>query len=354
MKKIFRLLIFVMMVFIVGIMVKTLFDIKENKSIKIEPVEVVVESSTLSAWIAYWDIDKAEEEIEVLSSEMDSIINFAVYFDEIYEFYIPSNFQKIETMINSDTTKYLSIVNDVVVSDGKNIMKDKEILKSFFESDSSIEKHVDQIFKLLLKYDYNALEIDYENVYGELSKNFAKFIEILNDRCIENDILLRVVLEPKFPYDDVDLPEGPEYVIMFYNLHFNGSDPGPKADDNFIIELSSKVYRNLGYFNSAFSVGGFDWSNGQCVAVTEEKARNIAKEFNAEIIRDETNLALTFLYQVEGVKHEVWFADGVTLSHWMEIAEQYGSKGHTLWRLSGNEITSLTNILEFYQNKKAE
>src|SRR5699024_7885597 len=108
------------------------------------------------------------------------------------------------------------------------------------KSTSKRKKHIKSIMKLAENETIDGIEVDYENIPEDLIEDYVKFIEDLSKATEEQDVSLRVVLEPSFPVEDVDLPEEPLYSVMAYDLYGTHSGPGPKADDEFLDGLASR------------------------------------------------------------------------------------------------------------------
>ncbi len=131
---------------------------------------------------------------------------------------------------------YLTIVNDKQNNDGSSTIKDIEVLRRLFSDDVSMEKHVDEIIALTLQGGYDGIEIDYEKIWKDesIGQSFLKFANKLYVKALDNDLKLRILLEPSTPFSSAQFFEGPEYVVMLYNLYGLHSDLGPKANKTFI------------------------------------------------------------------------------------------------------------------------
>lgn len=307
-----------------------------------------------SAWTVYWDNSDSEKEIETLKENLDNIIHFAAYFDADNKLFVPNEttdfFRRLKTGHPDLNCKhYISFVNDKINKDGSSSLKDTKLLAQLFKSEKSMEEHAKEVLSIAQSGGYDGVEIDYEAIRKDtaLWNKFAKFIEILYAYTSQNGFELRVVLEPSAPLGEISFPEGPEYVMMCYNLYDSGTTPGPKADKEFIKGLCQKMSAVSGKKTFAFSTGGFDWQHeGGCTALTESAAAEIALKNGKKPSRDEASGALYFSYYDENEKlHEVWYADGETIRIWAECVKQNGGGNISLWRLCGNEQESLKEIL---------
>jgi len=226
------------------------------------------------------------------------------------------------------------------LSNGKSSLKDQNLLEELLKNETTRNQHIDDIISLAKANGYEGLEIDYERIRKnyDLWALFIDFIIELNARCENEGLKLRIVLEPTTPFDKAEFPEGPEYVMMCYNLHGTHNDPGPKADFEFIENLIKDMKTIQGDKNFALATGGFDWSSdGKVRALTEEQAFSLLNESGSNVQRDAGSGSLNYKYSDKSdILHEVWFADDITLNGWIKTIEENGTFGISIWRLGGN------------------
>ncbi|ABX42576.1 glycosyl hydrolase family 18 protein [Lachnoclostridium phytofermentans] len=308
-----------------------------------------VNNRKFSVWTTYWDIDTIYAEVEYMKDNIENISYFAAYFDKDKKPFIPQNtnetYNHITKAYEENTFgSYLTFVNDVMKADGTSSLKDTKILYTLFSTEEARENHIDEIISLAERAGYDGIEIDYEAIKKDIKlwKLYNQFIDKLYEKTLEKDIPLRIVLEPGTPIDKLTLPEGPEYVVMCYNLYGYGTKPGPKANREFLLEMVEKMTKLPGKVNFAVAAGGFDFAeNGSVGQVTETKAEQIKQDYNASTYRDEESQCLVFTYiDKEKVSHEVWYADNSTIQYWFDIIKNAGDYGLSLWRLGGIEINN--------------
>ena len=295
-----------------------------------------------SAWIAYWDLNSGEKDLARLGKKVGKLVYFAAFFDELDRLFVPQQLQDVK---NEQLRKkhhaetYLSVVNDKKNLSGSVVLKDTELLKRVLATDDLIDKHIADIIGLALKGEYDGIEIDYERVWKDevVSKQFVKFVNRIALKARENNLQLRIVLEPNSPFASKQFVAGPEYVIMFYNLFGTHSGPGPKANKEFIDKLLGRIAELPGEKTAAFSLGGCIWgSDGKKQYITEQEAITYAKAYDATPRRDEASQSLYFQYENENVTYHIWYADVITLNYWQKLAKDKGIKNISLWRLGGN------------------
>jgi spore germination protein YaaH len=305
--------------------------------------DAVAEEPTKKAgWLVYWDIGAGEKDLKNIGDKLDKLSHFGAYFDENDHVFIPQDLsdkrnELKKKKVNYET--YLTIVNDKQNSDGSSTIKDIEVLRRLFSDEASMEKHMDEIIALTLQGGYDGIEIDYEKIWKDesIGQSFLKFANKLYVKALSNDLKLRIVLEPSTPFSSAEFFQGPEYVVMLYNLYGLHSDPGPKANKKFIEKTITRMESLPGEKSVAFSTGGCVWGdNGEKRLLTEVEAKNLATKNHAETERDEESQCVIFDYKENGVSYQVWYADIKTLNAWIKIAKEQGVNNISLWRFGGN------------------
>ena len=306
----------------------------------------------LAVWVVYWDQQTAMAEARILAESLEVVSHFSTLFDEYGSLSIPDNtlnmhHEMMTSPLSSEPLHFLTLVNDVVFADGRpSLLKDRAVMELLLATPESRAKHIADIVYLIERYGFDGVELDYETLHRQpgLAELFALFCFELWEVLEPQNIALRIVLEPSFPVARIELPAGPDYVVMFYNLFGPGTAPGPKADEDFIRRTAQIMQALPGSVTIAFATGGFVWTEGSTAAqgLTEAQAWELLVSSGAEANRDPGSGALYFSYTgPEGLMHTVWFADGETLNHWMDIAnDEVGTYRFAIWRLGNNRPES--------------
>lgn len=347
-KKIRKNLIFTGLTILIVLMISVIyfslkednFKSKDNNVALDEETKVFQENiNNLSAWVVYWDLN-SHKEIRSLGKGLKNICYFAVNFNSNNELVMPEKLiNYYDKTKSSDYNKYITIVNDRINSDGSSLLKDTDLLKSLLSNEALRSNHIEEIINLAVKYGFDGIEIDYEQISNDMKlwDDYILFINELYQKAEKKGLKLRVLLEPNIPFDKLSFKEGPTYVIMCYNLHGGFSEPGEKANTKFINGLIEKTSKIPGNKNFAIATGGFNWaSNGKATNITEVEANRILKEYGAKVKRDDESQCLFFKYKDEdNIGHEVWYADSITLNSWMRVIIEEGYD-ISLWRMGGN------------------
>lgn len=326
---------------LIGCNEKNLIEDTYEESVEREQIK----DNNYSVWTTYWDTKDLENEIESVKDNIDNISYFAAYFSVDKIPFIPKetneNFSKINILYGgSKFNSYLTIVNDLILPDEGSSLKDTDLLYDLFATEESMDNHIVDIIQMTMDGKFDGIEIDYEGIKNDINlwEIFSKFIEKLYERAHENSMLVRVLLEPNTPIAEINLPEGPEYVIMCYNLHGSNTEPGAKADKKFIVEMIEKFSNLPGKVNFALATGGFDFSdNGNFTSITERQAKELLGIYGKTPNRDKESQAMFFNYiDEEEIHHEIWYADKGTINYWINIINEAGHENISIWRIGGN------------------
>ncbi|NMM62956.1 glycosyl hydrolase [Clostridium sp. P21] len=343
-KKLFWIVPIVLLVLLAPVIYKGVnskeADSKDNKAVADGGSKVFGgDVNSLSVWIVYWDLS-VDKEIKALNNKLKNVSYFSANFDSNSKLVMPEELINYYNETKSfKYNKYITIVNDKAKGDGSYSLKDTSLLKNLLGNEASRNSHIEDIVNLAVKYGFNGVEIDYEQIKNdmELWNNYILFINELYEKAENKGLKLRVVLESNTPFDKLNFAEGPTYVLMCYNLHGSFSKPGGKADDKFIRSSIEKMSKVPGKKDFAIATGGFNWSsNRKTTSVTEEEANGILKKYKTKVQRDNDSKCLYFSYKDENnLKHEIWYADKITLNSWIKVISE---KGYdiSIWRLGGN------------------
>lgn len=334
----------------IGVENKNTNDGKDADEIE-EPVkeEIVPNPSQkyshLSTWAAYWDNADVVSEMSALGSEVDTVVCFeALYGSDAKTILHPEGCNELLSLLKQnygDKTIYLSYTNDFQNADGSYTQKSVDLLKIIFSNPENIDSYSSDMIKDAKAAGVDGIELDYENMRKDetLFAGYAEFVNALYKKCIDESLSLRVTTEYQTAAK-CRLINGPEYVIMCYNLYGYGTEPGPKANIAFLSECAD----NFAYLDNvkfAFSLGGFKWNNGNVSAVTENEALALLAAFGAVLEHESSGGAYFSYAEADGSISTVYYADATTINTWKAYLAQRGYTDFALWRLGGNNLNSL-------------
>ena len=298
-------------------------------------------TNQLSVWSVYWDCAEDIDTLREAHEKIAEVSLFAAYFKDGAVVIPDATSRMLKKIRNKDTTRkmqvYLSVVNDVETN-GKTVQKDTDILYELLGNEAAAKAHAEALVSLAKENGYDGIEIDYEKIRSdmELWQYFLRFEDLLLAAAEKADIGVRIVLETSTPVSKLTFPEGAEYSVMCYNLYGNGTEPGPKADLDFLREIYEK-FKDVPNISYAFSNGGFDWEENsrQPAQVRTADANALAEKYGAEPVRDTDSGALYFSYTEKNKTHTVWYADADTLKAWAEEINRLSGEraAISLWRI---------------------
>ena len=318
------------------------------------------ESGIGAAWVVEWDLKSGWEEELHMDGAFSSIQVFGAYFNEKDEPFITNKLRKwldeVAVPAAGRQGFYLTVVNDIVKENGETAaLKNPDLITRLIGTANAQNKHIKDLIALLNTGPFTGLELDYERVKPAEWGQYLNFCQKLSKELDKAGYGMRVVMEPKSAYLSKPLPEGPEYVVMAYNLHGGGTKPGPKADPSFLSRLASycRAAKIKPFPRLALATGGFSWNgNGTTTGLTENTAIGRAKEFGVTLKRDPYSYYLSYNYrdmtaEKAEMDHEVWFADGRAMAHLLQAARTAGFEKFDIWRLGGNSTDSQDAISGF-------
>ena len=319
---------------------ETVSDFQDDTSEK-EISSLAEVSDELTVWSVYWD---CEDDIDTLKKEADNVDQislFAAYFKDSTVTIPDATDRMLRKIRRREETKdkkvFLSVVNDVE-KNGKTVQKDTEVLKELLGTEKNAASHAKELVELAAENGYDGIEIDYEKIRSDMDlwDDFIKFENLLITEAKSQNLDVRIILEPSTPVEELDFPQGASYTVMCYNLYGNGTNPGPKADLDFLKEMYTK-FKDLPDISFALSNGGYDWENGTQKATQKKRVEieQLVQQYKAEPQRDTDSGALSFEYEENHTKYTIWYADEETLKQWTEeLNSASGGKVKiSLWRI---------------------
>ncbi len=197
--------------------------------------------------------------------------------------------------------------------------------------------------------DYDGINIDFEN--GAVSDRDAltSFVSDLGARLHATGKRLSVEVSAKYEhttkgrsglYDYAALGRAADNVfVMNWGWHWSTSAPGAPDD----MELSRKVADYVASMpnRSRFVLGthlyGMDWPNGggpanEATALEHADVQGLIARYGARPVLDSAADAWVFTYLDNGVSHEAWYPDAVTIARRVRLARDRGL-GIGFWRL---------------------
>jgi peptidoglycan-N-acetylglucosamine deacetylase len=214
-----------------------------------------------------------------------------------------------------------------------------------------------QLALFLASDRFKGATLDFEEIPLPAQPGFLALVEELGQDLHARGMKLYV----NVPVSDRDykyaaLAEASDgLVIMNYDQHQTSSAPGPVAGQEWFTQNLKDALKDIPKTKLICAIGnyGYDWAlspkKNQVIGVENNSVQEAwlhARESESEIEFDGDSLNPHLAYlEDNGVKHEVWFLDAVTVLNQMRAARELGIRTFALWRL-GSEDRSLWAIWE--------
>jgi cellulose synthase/poly-beta-1,6-N-acetylglucosamine synthase-like glycosyltransferase/peptidoglycan/xylan/chitin deacetylase (PgdA/CDA1 family) len=229
-------------------------------------------------------------------------------------------------------------------------------------------KQVDQF--LAANPSYRGISLDLEEIPSEAQQGYMELLTALYQDLQPRK--LKLYVNTPVGDDDYDLKYMADHsdglLLMNYDQHQNGSDPGPIAAQDWFVDNLKNVLKTVPKEKAICALGsyGYDWTMSlppvdpkhpgrtpknftpkvlEAHEISTQDAWQEASDADAQIELDPDSLNVHFAYDDDDahVRHQVWFLDAATVLNQMRAARALGIETFSLWVL-GQEDNSLWNI----------
>ncbi len=225
------------------------------------------------------------------------------------------------------------------------------------------QKFIQQLTDTLLTYNFQGINIDFEELKETSNKPLTRFQKNLYAALHAKNLL--VTQDVSAMNDDYDFEQLGNYndyiILMAYDEYNNSSGAGPVSDQKWVEDAVDQAAKKMDAKKIILGLAGYgyDWTswvnkNGETEKEVRDRtyssAIDQARISNAFIDFDNDNYNLHYNYTEKQYdpnspvkKHEVWFTDAATTFNIMRFADEYGLAGTALWRL-GSEDPRIWNF----------
>lgn len=143
-------------------------------------------------------------------------------------------------------------------------------------------------------------------------------------------------------------------ILMAYDQHWQGGEPGPIAADGWFAERLATTMRGLPPGKAIVALGnyGYDWHDGRADSLTIEEAWLRARDSGTRPTFDRASGNSGYSYaQDDGKRHDVWLMDAATSWNQMHTLSALGIHDVALWRL-GSEDPGFWRSLSSWRSGK--
>lgn len=224
-------------------------------------------------------------------------------------------------------------------------------------SAGSRSRAVNGIARLLVEKGYQGVNIDFENVpAGDRIYLTAFFRELASVLRPKN--LLVTASVPAKTYDERSVahsgafdyqaiaPYLDKVMIMTYDEHYAGGDPGPVASLPWVEKVIKYALQSFPPKKVVLGIAayGYDWSWSKGKALNYNGIQNLIKSHQIAPKWHSVYKVPYFTYKSWGVTHQVWYENSYSTSFKVDLVNKYGLKGVAVWRL-GYEDPNIWSII---------
>ena len=266
--------------------------------------------------------------------------NFLDTKDGSIKKYTGAENDKIEEFAKQNSVGLIPVINnDFSAETAKELVSNPEVSA----------KHIDNLLDLVLKNDFDGVEIDYEGLDAEDGANFSKFISSLAEKLHQNEKVLHIAVHAKTSDDGTwDGPKAQDWDIigenadlinvMAYDYSWATSKAGNIAPINWIKEVLSYAVTKLPKEKISLGINfyGYDWVEETGQDVLHEDILELISEHRPTISTTD-EFEKTFSYEKDDESHTVYFADRETVSKRIDLVSEYDIGGISIWRVGGED-----------------
>jgi len=229
-------------------------------------------------------------------------------------------------------------------------------LKQMLANPSARARCIQQLIDYAKQNNFAGISIDFESVLDEAQTALNEFMNELAAAAHPEGLEISInVPVHNDSFDYKKLSAAADYVIlMVYDQHYSGSDPGPVAAIDWTEEVLRLRQMDVPASKTIVGIANYayDWQKNREPAVkTFEEAVITASESSpsaqekVDIHLDPASLNPTYQYEeADESIHTVWMLDAVSAFNQVATARQFGPRGFALWRL-GSEDPSVWKFL---------
>lgn len=147
------------------------------------------------------------------------------------------------------------------------------------------------------------------------------------------------------PMDDADwspsalAAASDRVILMAYDEHWQGGQPGPIASDPWFGERLAATLRGMPPGKAVVALGNYayDWHDGHADALSVEEAWLEAHDSGATPTFDRASGNVGFSFLDDGHRHDVWLLDAAVSWNQMQALSRLGVANVALWRVGSED-----------------
>lgn len=229
-------------------------------------------------------------------------------------------------------------------------------LSAILNNATSRQKLVGNVASEVLKYNYDGIDIDFENIKSDDKDEFGLFIQELSSSLHSKNKVLTIAVLPKtdeliYSLDTSrnaqDWAKIGQYVdefrIMGYDFEHNSTtQAGAISSVVWLEEVLNYAITQVPVEKIVLGLPlyGYKWTSGaKTTSFTWASEQKWEKEWGVKGKLDEVSKEKTLKYE----NITLWYQDAESLEYRVALAKKYKIKGVVFWRL-GNEGPEIWNL----------
>ena len=223
---------------------------------------------------------------------------------------------------------------------------------------TSRQNLISQLIDQALQYDLDGINVDFETLPEEAGEAYIEFIRELSIECRNNSLVLStdntVPRDFSAHYDRAAQGEVVDYfIIMGYDEHYVGSEPGSVASLGFEregIELTieegvpaDKIISGVPFYTRLWMTSESGEVTSEAIGMNQAdetlEANGVTSNWSEETSQDYAEY-----YDSEGNFYQIWLENENSLAEKAKLVPEYQLAGIAAWKL-GFERSSIWEIL---------
>jgi len=195
----------------------------------------------------------------------------------------------------------------------------------------------------LAEHGFAGVNVDFESLSKRDREPWLAFMRELTETLHKsNYVVSEAVPVDDEAYDLKSLAAIVDYLVpMVYDEHYQTSEPGPVASEQFFEDQLDKLTKIAPVSKMVVGFGnyGYDWTIGSKGAAEESfsDAMTAAAETHSSVQWDAPSANPVLRFTAAGEQHEIWFLDAVTALNQISAIRDSGFRGVGLWRLGAED-----------------
>ncbi len=301
----------------------------------------------VAGWLPYWDTQAGKSSITEFPGALTEISPFWYTLAEDGNIDIPNGSEDkgLLDVIRGQGQKVIPTISSPNEGVAGNVLNDAQ--KRQF--------HIDRIISKIDEFQYDGIDIDYENMAASDREAFNGFVKELSAAIHSHNKKLVVTVNAKTAepggwygaqsHDYAAIAEAADYVrIMAYDQHYRDGEPGPIASIAWVEEVIAFSLIKIPKEKLVLGLPtyGYDWTgSGSAKSMVFD---NIPTDRPTGW--DDASASPFITYTHEEVFHQIWFENSRSLEAKIDLVQKYDLAGIVLWRLGREDKTTYPMIQE--------